>query len=580
MVKLITTHDLDSWDLLGEVLFLGPWCNLHTSGKIPDVSATRVLNLHSITAEEKIARARRADGIIERLLPDIGDVLNEIHATKHDDLFWRTCLGYWLSIFVDAVLERWIAAEAVARTGNTFSLEESGLQLIDVIPKTTLSFNFLAQTADWNRIVFEAVFSENKAVTRVSSDTKRAAEGQNKSQERKSFKQSVRLKTNSFINSLGRFNSYSLCTTYLSSKQELLLGLTLRSLPMSWIGQPIDAQNDIDREKISIHKDTDDEFETFVRKIIPTQIPRSFVEHFHAIKKSVKAKRVSKVIFTSNLHLWNDEFSIWSAVQRELGSKLAISQHGGLNGQGLIPTRAEYHEERIADCHLPWGWRTDSSKSQNIPALINVGKKPFKDQSGAEHLLVITDCTYRYGRQPWVSTFENDAYVNNVQQFTHQLPHDIRKHVLVRLHHHSDLYDESHEQGWLNFDPEIHLDGGSKSMDRLRAQSRIAVCTTLGTSEIEQFGRNFPTVLLIDPLTHPIRSECVELFSVMRDVGLLFESPEELAQHIGNIWLDTNNWWNQDHVQRVVSDYLNRFGRQSKQPLREIRKTLKSISAS
>ena len=117
-------------------------------------------------------------------------------------------------------------------------------------------------------------------------------------------------------------------------------------------------------------------------------------------------------------------------------------------------------------------------------------------------------------------------------------------------------------------------------MDKLRSKSRIAVCTTLGTSEIEQFGRNFPTLLMLNPLTHPIRSDCHELFSLMKQVGLLHESPQAAAMHIERIWADTNKWWNQDDVQAVVKQYLARFGRESDHPLREIRKTLKTISQS
>ena len=147
----------------------------------------------------------------------------------------------------------------------------------------------------------------------------------------------------------------------------------------------------------------------------------------------------------------------------------------------------------------------------------------FDDQSKAERLLLITDCTYRYGRKPWVSTMDNDTYIGDLQDFVGHLKPDIRSNVVVRLHHHSAFYDADHAERWGSFDPGIALDEGEASMDKLRANSRIAVCTTLGTSEIEQFGRNFPTLLMLNPLTHPIRSDCRQLFSLMKQVGLLHE---------------------------------------------------------
>ena len=360
----------------------------------------------------------------------------------------------------------------------------------------------------------------------------------------------------------------------------MLLALSLKSFPRYWNSTKRFKYDSEKRNQMSVTQAGESKFESFVRKILVEQIPKTFVEGFDAISKAMQPRRVGKrpkAIFTSNLHLWNDEFSIWAAQQRENGTKLVISQHGGLNGQGLFPTRAEYHENKIADCHLPWGWKSESQSSRNIPALINVGKMRFGDQSKAEKLLLITDCTYRYGRKPWVSTMDNDTYIGDLQGFVGQLKPDIRSNVVVRLHHHSALYDVDHAERWRSFDPGIALDEGEVSTDKLRAQSRIAVCTTLGTSEIEQFGRNFPTLLMLNPLTHPIRSDCHELFSMMKQVGLLHESPQAAAMHIDRIWTDTNKWWNQDDVQAVVKQYLARFGRESDRPIREIRKTLISI---
>ena len=66
----------------------------------------------------------------------------------------------------------------------------------------------------------------------------------------------------------------------------------------------------------------------------------------------------------------------------------------------------------------------------------------------------------------------------------------------------------------------------------------------------------------------------------MKQVGLLHYLPQVAAMHKESIWTDTNRWWNQDDVQAVVKQYLARFGRESDHPLREIRKTLKTISQS
>jgi putative transferase (TIGR04331 family) len=582
-MNLITTHGLKNEVLSSNGMFLGPWCLSEDELRQVGRGGLRVLNFTPVSLAERLRRNNHADNVIENVLPNLAKALNAVHGTQHSAHFWRICLGYWLSIFVDAVYERWLCASAVSETGDLYALEESGQSLRSLAPESTLSFNLLAQSTDWNRAVYETILRDfpNVKMLPPTIDGKGTVPSVHAEPRRQALSLSRAIE--SFSNPLSRFGTYSLCTTYLSRRQEMLLALSLKSFPRYWNSTKRIKSDSDKRNELRIKDDGESEFESFVRKILVEQIPKSFVEGFDAISKAMQPKHIGrrpKVIFTSNLHLWNDEFSIWAAHQQEKGTKLVISQHGGLNGQGLFPTRAEYHENKIADCHLPWGWKSESEKTRNIPALINVGKKRFEDQSGAQKLLLITDCTYRYGRKPWVSTMDNDTYIGDLQGFVRQLTPDIRSNVVVRLHHHSALYDADHAERWRSFDPGIALDEGEVSMDKLRAQSRIAICTTLGTSEIEQFGRNFPTVLLLNPLTHPIRSECVELFSLMKQVGLLHESPQAAAMHIEKIWTDTNKWWNQDDVQAVVKQYLARFGRESDHPLREIRKILKSISRS
>jgi putative transferase (TIGR04331 family) len=579
MPNLVTAHGFKSQQPNNSVVYLGLWCVEQHQKSDTHVENTHVLNRAPISLEERFKRNNFADDLIEKLLPDIAAALNTVHQTHHSTQYWRVCLGYWLSIFVDAVYERWLCASAVSETDDLYTLEESGQSLRSVAPESTLSFNFLAQSTDWNRAVYEAILRDfpNVEMLPPTIDGKGTVPSVHAEPRRQALSLSRAIE--SFSNALGRFGMYSLCTTYLSRRQEMMLALSLKSFPRYWNSTNQFKYDSEKRNQMSITQVGESKFESFVRKILVEQIPKTFVEGFDAISKATQPRR-PKVIFTSNLHLWNDEFSIWAAHQREYGAKLVISQHGGLNGQGLFPTRAEYHEGKISDCHLPWGWKSESQSSRNIPALINVGKKRFEDQSGAQKLLLITDCTYRYGRKPWVSTMDNDAYIADLQGFVGQLKPDIRSNVVVRLHHHSALYDADHAKRWRSFDPGIALDEGEASIDKLRTQSRIAVCTTLGTSEIEQFGRNFPTLLMLNPLTHPIRSDCHELFSMMKQVGLLHESPQAAAMHIESIWTETNKWWNQEDVQAVVKQYLARFGRESDHPLREIRKTLKTISQS
>ena len=585
MLQLITTFEPGANHSSPEIVYLGPWCIENVLANPSLLSSSNCVNLSNPSMGERQQRVLQVDQVAERIAVDLANSLNSLHKTEHNLVYWQTCTGYWLTIFLDSLYDRWASAQLVIDYGKELSLESFFATDSDTIPNTTSEFNLLSQTEKWNRFIFEQALNnvENvKIVTGQESNPVEVSiyEGPPSLQTSNSVRQKIRW----VINAIAKQCPFVLCTTYLPKRAEWKLALMLGSVPFYWVEPTRLQQNDSPslREHLALPI-TGDKFERFARILISKQIPRSFVERYASIRSCITTsfgRKYPRAIFTSNLHLSSDSFSIWTAEARNHGCKLLISQHGGLNGQGLFPTRAEKHESRIADCHLPWGWKDESERSKNVPALINVGREEFGDQSAAPGLLLVTDCTYRYGRQPWMSSIDNQIYLANVQALVAQLPKEIYKQTIVRLHHHYAKYDYSQSLYWSKTQPDTVTDNGLTSIDELRLISRLAVCTTLGTSEIEQYARNFPTILMLDPQTHPIREDWRDLFSKMQSVGLVHESPKSAGEHIANIWSDSNNWWLQDEIQTLVAEYLYRFGRKDKHPLRELKRVITSVSKS
>ena len=582
MLQLITTFEVGANHPDSNIVYLGPWC-IENGRTFPTLTVSNCINLSNPSMDERQRRVLHVDQVAEYISVDLANSLNHLHETEHDLLYWQTCTGFWLELFLDALYDRWLNTQSVKDYGKALILESFLISDSDTIPNTTSEFNHLSQTGKWNQFIFEQALNtvENVSiVTRQKLNTITVSNHEVPSNLHAS--NSLREKIQRVINAIAKRRPYVLCTTYLPKGAEWKLAMMLRSVPLYWV-EPKRSQN-LDslslREQLELPI-TGDEFERFARKLISKQIPRSFIERYASIRSGVTTsfgKKYPRAIFTSNLHFSSDSFSIWTAESRKHGCKLLISQHGGLNGQGLFPTRTETHESRIADCHFPWGWKDESEKSKNIPALINVGRKEFGDQSEAPKLLLITDCTYRYGRQPWMSSIDNQTYLSNVQALVAELPKEIYRQTIVRLHHHHAEYDYSQSMLWSKTQPEAVIDDGSTPMDELRQMSRLAICTTLGTSEIEHYASNFPTVLMLDPQTHPIRGNCQNLFLKMRSVGLVHDSPKSTVEHIAKIWSGTNTWWLQNDIQDLVAEYLHRFGRKQEHPLRELKRIITFVS--
>jgi putative transferase (TIGR04331 family) len=493
------------------------------------------------------------------------------------DLFVRSgALRYWLCNFLDIAHARWeLACEDEVLTNNAYEELNQRSRSREYLPLMS-SLNTASQDSDWNRQIFADIhiYRQEAGALQRDSIIRSSVDQQTNDVSRESYFEETDYKWGQRVR---------ISRTYLPRIAELLLALSLGSLPVRW-REPIIGPKDIDtnaRRKLDFRPElaSRGSFEHFVRSYLSLHLPMSLVEHFAEIQSAVSAKlkRSPRAFFTAQLHVSSDSFLIWSVMQRKHGMRLLLSQHGGLNGQGLVPTRGEEFEKNFADLYLHWGWET-ISRSIEVPAQINVWGKRRQKSNHLSKLVIITDCTYRLSRRPWASTDDNFRYRRMLLETYGSLEEELRRNSIVRLHHDHDKYDESHQEMWLNEFPSIKLDDGRSSIWALRRQARLLVCTSLGTSEIEQFARNMPTILRLDPKVHALRSSCVALFKDLESVGVVHWSTDSLRHFLRENWRDIDRWWRSDETQSQLAGFLTRFGQCSPVPIRTIRRVITESS--
>jgi putative transferase (TIGR04331 family) len=106
------------------------------------------------------------------------------------------------------------------------------------------------------------------------------------------------------------------------------------------------------------------------------------------------------------------------------------------------------------------------------------------------------------------------------------------------------------------------------------------VCTSLGTSELEQLAANEPTLFLLNHNIHPVRDSEQSVFSELEHSQVLFRDGSALAKHVQTIWNDVEAWWTSTLVQDSIGLYKDHFVQQSADPIsffqREILATVKT----
>lgn len=490
-----------------------------------------------------------------------GALVHEHDATT--TLISSGALEYWFSNFIDVCSARW---EAFVATNEHFGFESIDPQVdaSKIALSSMFDLNVASQNPEWNSTllgIFRA-YQRNPLIF-VSPQEERANQNDKVS-----------------MSIADRYdNCVYIYRTYIPRLPETILALTKGVALRRWREPKIrDSPFDVSKRKQLDFRPSSAEkgsFEHFLRSSLPYFLPRSVVENLSAIIAELASfnLRIPRAVFTANLHVSSDSFVIWMAYLRMRGTRIVLSQHGGLNGQGRIPTRGEEYELQIADTLFHWGW-AEGPKCQKIPSQITMWKRRRKRSNNRGEILLVTDCTYRLSRRAWADSLDNERYRQMLMSLYASMSNNNQNRVRVRLHHDHSKYDESHATMWISRFPGCRLDDGIVSIAALRRKARLVICTTLGTSEIEQFAQAIPSVLRLDPIVHAIRSSCVDLFTRLETLQLVHWSDQSLNMFLDRHIDDVDEWWLSSEVQSGVKEYLELFGHQSQRPIRDFRNAL------
>ena len=516
--------------------------------------------------------------VAAEVLGSMSGALNELHGVAKPTDYWELVLGFWTRNFVDLVSSR--CEELQCATGAVVSdLSETGS--IARAGRLMGSLNRQSQSVEWNHRLTADIAALQKGESIKAHPAEQflsvdltAKRGVLRVLVEGAKSRSIRLASSRGV---------VIVSSYLPTNAEAVLALSLSSVPVRWPHEPYStSQLDVvARRRLAsmLAGGSRNGLEGVVIGLLPWYLPMSVIEDFDVMRSRIATNgRCPKVIFTANLHCSSDSFAIWAAEQRLRGAVLAISQHGGLNGQGRLPTRGEEFEREVADLYLHWGW-AEGDNAQRIPAQIVAWAPPRRKQNVSGGVLLVTDATFRHNRRPWAGVEDLSLYLEMLFTTYGSLPEDVKSQTIVRLHKDHALYDDSHEVKWRARYPHCTLDSGFGPMAPLVDNARLVVCTTLGTTEIEQFSRNVPTVLRLDRHIHALRRGEEDLFERMENVGLVHYSAESLASFLRAQWNSLGDWWSDPAVVSVVQRYLARFGHQSSRPVRDIRAVLREASA-
>jgi putative transferase (TIGR04331 family) len=497
-------------------------------------------------------------------------VLNQQHGLQFSNRQWDIILGPWLKIYLDALYYRWDLLLSIYAQFKGEVLIQEAVKEPYQIPVSRAQFvsNFI-QSKYWNQHILSSATCalqdrfpkiHVKTVVNTSSETPNiGSAGKTTSQRLK-----VQLKTlaKRLIQGLSFAASGEdtmiISTPYLSPADKYRLAQMLGKRKLVYFERLFICSKAPKPQRQCLEtmiEQCSDDFSRFAAKQLIRYLPACYLEQWQQLNQQKKAiglpKKVGLIYCGSSPD--NDEcLRLYIAEQISLNSKFIISQHGGIYGMSTVPLKGEYFEHRVTDAWISWGWQ-DATNPRIVPGpsikLLHRDDS-LKVPQGKELLVslpaLVPVPVRLINREPRQAI---DAH----KRFLCALDSELKPAVRVRPKpaHRRSPYTLEISEGFTQCKQ-------TGLWDALKS-CRLFVCTSYSTTMFEVLGVNIPTVLLLTGYESIFRKKSAAPLQQLAREGILYTDPQSAAEHINNIWLDVNAWWDQTQVQEARHAFCQQF---------------------
>ena len=249
----------------------------------------------------------------------------------------------------------------------------------------------------------------------------------------------------------------------------------------------------------------------------------------------------------------------------ESGGQIITTQHGGNYGNEKVyslVSETEYAQFKF----VSWGWIHQEDYSLNaypLPSPYLTKYENRHNQKNNDLIFVGTRVhlfNYRYDSHP--QPLEQLTYLKNKKEFFLGLDKKIFKNSLYRPYLSSTngcLNDDSYI---LKYFPTLKIVKGELHPQILSC--KIIILDHPGTTLNIAMAANIPMIGFWDKKAWAMCRQAIPFFDELEQVGIIFETGEEAAKKVNEIWGNVQEWWNQPEIQSARKSWCYQYARTSK----------------
>lgn len=550
---------------------IGPWCFQDAEHIYPDWDKLDFINPFD-TPEEMEEASHQTAALFETFIPDFKTYLNALHGTSFSAFSWRHLLTGWHILLIQVSYVRFLHIKKFIALHKNEKLD------VKIAPKNvkwTLeishSLSQLVSRSDFDYWLSSLIIRElapDHWTLIEDQDFQQECTPENQEQPESppsSLRTKLRDKALSKIDS-GRFD-FIYGTAW---RSQLFFCFLLNLLSAQKRKNTKEALRPLITKEMDTKKYFSDDYLRTIDFLNKELLPQCFkdpVVFKKNLEKASKTNCQSGKIRVIGPDILREVEKLKTVLAHEAGEKIITTQHGCWYGNvscAAISHMAEYTHRAF----FSWGWKEHLYEGNYIPLpsplLTRVKKqrvKALKGHAPSSLLLVDNIVNLRSARiegQPMPAEIIKRRY--DKKKFVETLTSQTLDRVIFRPHiHHTAGIDEVSfmKKHFKNLNILT-----SKSMDETLLRCKLFVSNHYGTTLHIALAANIPTVCYWDNYP-PLTPKAQQDFEKLKAQKILFDSPEDAAKHINDVWDNLDEWWQSPDVQRARKDWCYEYARTS-----------------
>lgn len=578
MRELVLTGLSDLWpEDEAEALFLGPWCfAYHAKYRYEQYVDFSLAPSPLVSADGMLQASQYIDSLCDRISPGLAELMNRFHSVHHSDRFWQIVTINWLVHWLGLSFDRYTRIQYACNDANDRG-ERLRLRLIgqDIIrPRTWGEYGNLICRHAYNHQLMSDILRNGQEFDSLQCETTDISPGTTARSTLHVNRQAARVSGMSQIRSmtshclgrvasrlLGRMDTRCLLGIIygLSRWDKLCIQLSLDPLVLF---KPKPRRVEVtprlgDRGTflaMGLEFDCQNSFEKIVKRILPFHLPAAFLKHYPDTEPDCNKAR----LWISNEVHGDVERLYRTAHEVERGGRWIEVQHGGGSGQVYAIGVGKAVYETPGE-FITWGW-TDPCDENVVyhPLPSPMLSKLPRHRPRNDTLLMVGSMmpAYHYRFQSLPQPEQLLSYIRWKERFLGGVDESLHSQLQYRPYIHD--YGQGQIEHIQRAVPSCRILLKGQLTTEI-ARSRLIVIDHLATTFLESLVMNAPTILFWDPIVNAISISARRCFDQLRDVGILFDTPESAAEKVNLVWPDVQGWWQSSDVQKARRDFCCRF---------------------